>query len=83
VHWTGRGADLPGGSESVRWCMTDRTTIQLQLVAEINRLLSEAQIPHWLFGGWSVDFHAGLSHASTTTWSSSSGNATVIVPVSS
>jgi hypothetical protein len=39
--------------------MTDRTTVQLQLVAEINRRLSEAQIPHWLFGGWSVDFHAG------------------------
>lgn len=22
-------------------------------------LLSQAQIPHWLFGGWSVDFHVG------------------------
>src|SRR5947209_845856 len=39
--------------------MTDRTAFQLNLVAEINRLLSEARIPHWLFGGWSVDFHAG------------------------
>jgi hypothetical protein len=39
--------------------MIDRTAVQLQLVAEINRLLSKAQIPHWLFGGWSVDFHAG------------------------
>src|SRR5579859_277290 len=39
--------------------MTDRTAVQLQLVAEINHLLTEARISHWLFGGWSVDFHAG------------------------
>lgn len=39
--------------------MTDRTSIQLRLLHEIHHILSDASIPHWLFGGWSVDFHAG------------------------
>jgi len=39
--------------------MGDSTAIQLQLVHEVSCLLADAQIPHWLFGGWSVDFHVG------------------------
>jgi hypothetical protein len=32
---------------------------QLALIAEVNRILDGDNIPHWLFGGWSVDFLAG------------------------
>ncbi|HEX6508388.1 MAG TPA: hypothetical protein VF221_12210 [Chloroflexota bacterium] len=39
--------------------MDSSTTIQLQLIDEVSRLLSPAHIPHWLFGGWSVDFLVG------------------------
>jgi hypothetical protein len=38
---------------------SQKVLTQLQLIDEVNRLLSSADIPHWLFGGWSVDFHAG------------------------
>ncbi|MDQ2745400.1 MAG: hypothetical protein M3Z66_24320 [Chloroflexota bacterium] len=40
--------------------MVDSTALQLQLIHEISRLLTHAQIPHWLFGGWSVDLHVGV-----------------------
>jgi Uncharacterised nucleotidyltransferase len=40
--------------------MKTRTAIQLQCIEEVHRLLSHTGIPHWLFGGWSVDFHAGV-----------------------
>ncbi len=40
--------------------MSDSAVLQLQLIHEISRLLSHAQIRHWLFGGWSVDFHVGV-----------------------
>lgn len=39
--------------------MGDITGIQLSLVHEVNRLLRDAHVPHWLFGGWAVDFHTG------------------------
>lgn len=39
--------------------MSDSTATQLQLIHEVNSVLSGAGIPHWLFGGWSVDFHVG------------------------
>lgn len=48
-----------GPSEIQCYRMSDRTTVQLGLIHEVSRLLSDAEIPHWLFGGWSVDFHAG------------------------
>jgi len=39
--------------------MGESTALQLPLVHGVSRLLSCAQIAHWLFGGWSVDFHVG------------------------
>lgn len=39
--------------------MTGRTFTQLRLIAEVTALLAQARIPHWLFGGWAVDFHVG------------------------
>jgi hypothetical protein len=32
---------------------------QLGALAETTRLLADAGVEHWLFGGWAVDFHAG------------------------
>jgi hypothetical protein len=32
---------------------------QLRLIRELTAALTEAGIPHWLFGGWGVDFHLG------------------------
>ncbi|GAC1403381.1 MAG: hypothetical protein NVSMB52_17370 [Chloroflexota bacterium] len=37
----------------------DSTRIQLRLIDEVSDRLSRTQIPHWLFGGWAVDFHSG------------------------
>src|SRR5712692_11867674 len=37
----------------------DSTAIQLHLIQELTTMLREAQIPHWRFGGWLVDFLAG------------------------
>ena len=39
--------------------MNDSTAVQLTLIGEVSQTLSQAHIPHWLFGGWSVDFHVG------------------------
>jgi len=33
---------------------------QLAALARLHELLEERGIPYWLFGGWAVDFHAGL-----------------------
>jgi hypothetical protein len=37
----------------------DPTAIQILLIAELTSCLYAASIPHWLFGGWVVDFLAG------------------------
>lgn len=38
----------------------DATTAgQLTLIREITTALSQAGVPHWLFGGWAVDFFVG------------------------
>lgn len=37
----------------------DNTAIQLQLIAEIHDLLDVSKIPHWLDGGWALDFLVG------------------------
>lgn len=37
----------------------DPTAIQLRLIHALTTVLEAAQIPHWLFGGWVVDFLAG------------------------
>jgi hypothetical protein len=37
----------------------DTSHTQLRLIGEVHGLLSGAGIPHWLFGGWAVDFHVG------------------------
>lgn len=39
--------------------MSESSQTQLALIREVHQLLRDAGIPHWLFGGWSVDFHAG------------------------
>lgn len=33
--------------------------LQLAALARVGELLARAQVDHWLFGGWAVDFHAG------------------------
>jgi hypothetical protein len=33
--------------------------IQLLLIHEVTTCLHAAHIPHWLFGGWAIDFHLG------------------------
>jgi hypothetical protein len=35
-------------------------TEQLAALARIHELLDGQGIDYWLFGGWAVDFHAGL-----------------------
>jgi hypothetical protein len=37
----------------------EATQVQLKLIAEVTSLLTAATIPHWLFGGWAVDFLVG------------------------
>jgi hypothetical protein len=37
----------------------DGTAAQLALIEELSRLLTDAATPHWLFGGWAVDFSVG------------------------
>lgn len=39
--------------------MTDESHIQLALIDEITRALHTAGVPHWLFGGWAIDFIVG------------------------
>ena len=33
--------------------------IQLKLIQQITPLLARARVPHWLVGGWAVDFLVG------------------------
>jgi hypothetical protein len=37
----------------------DPSAVQLRLIHELTTVLRVAQIPHWLFGGWVVDFLVG------------------------
>jgi aminoglycoside-2''-adenylyltransferase len=37
----------------------DPAAVQLRLIHELTTVLHEARIPHWLFGGWGVDFLVG------------------------
>jgi hypothetical protein len=37
----------------------DGTAAQLALIEELSRLLTDEATPHWLFGGWAVDFVVG------------------------
>ena len=37
----------------------DRTAVQASLIREVNGILKENGIDHWLFGGWGVDFLVG------------------------
>jgi hypothetical protein len=37
----------------------DRATAQLQTFGWLHTFLAELDIEYWLFGGWTVDFHAG------------------------
>jgi hypothetical protein len=37
----------------------DSTAVQLRLIGELTTVLQAAGIPHWLFGGWGVDFLVG------------------------
>jgi len=39
--------------------MDEITAAQLALIEELTALLSAAGVPHWLFGGWAVDFLVG------------------------
>jgi hypothetical protein len=39
--------------------MDETTAAQLALIEELTALLSAAAVPHWLFGGWAVDFLVG------------------------
>jgi hypothetical protein len=37
----------------------DPTAVQLSLIQDLTTVLRAARIPHWLFGGWAVDFLLG------------------------
>lgn len=39
--------------------MEQAATIQLALIGEVTTTLSAANLPHWLAGGWAVDFFVG------------------------
>jgi len=39
--------------------MEETAADQLTLIGEITAALSSAGVPHWLFGGWAVDFFVG------------------------
>jgi phosphorylcholine metabolism protein LicD len=39
--------------------MKDSQQIQLQIIRQVTTLLQGAAIPHWLFGGWAIDFRLG------------------------
>ncbi|HEX2051418.1 MAG TPA: hypothetical protein VHJ34_12435 [Actinomycetota bacterium] len=40
--------------------MDDVSVDQLQALAGVGALLDAQRIAHWVFGGWAVDFHAGV-----------------------
>lgn len=33
--------------------------MQVQMIGEVTTLLQAAALPHWLFGGWAIDFQLG------------------------
>ena len=37
----------------------ETTAIQLRIIREVHKLLDSIQIPHWLGGGWALDFLLG------------------------
>jgi hypothetical protein len=39
--------------------MDQEACTQLTLIDEVTQTLTRAGVPHWLFGGWAVDFIAG------------------------
>jgi hypothetical protein len=39
--------------------MNDSQQIQLQIIRQVATLLQGVAIPHWLFGGWAIDFQLG------------------------
>jgi hypothetical protein len=38
----------------------DPSALQLAALARVTGLLEAANIAYWMFGGWAVDFHAGM-----------------------
>ncbi len=42
-----------------RACLEDPNSVQLGLIGEIQEALRSRLIPHWLSGGWAVDFLLG------------------------
>jgi hypothetical protein len=40
-------------------CSKDKTSIQLGIIKEVAALLAAHAIPHWLSGGWGIDFLVG------------------------
>lgn len=43
----------------IRGCLEDPNPIQLGLIGEIHEVLTARSIPHWLGGGWALDFLLG------------------------
>ena len=39
--------------------MNDSQERQLQVIRQVTTLLQPVAIPHWLFGGWAIDFRLG------------------------
>lgn len=39
--------------------MDERAAGQLSALARVGEQFGDAEVDHWLFGGWAVDFHAG------------------------
>ena len=53
---------------------------QLAAIADATAALARAGVPHWLYGGWSEDFHAGVvqrehDHSDLVVWSHDVGDA--------
>ena len=46
-------------AHEVRACLHHPNPIQLELIGEIHRELAARSIPHWLGGGWALDFLLG------------------------
>ena len=44
---------------AIRGCLVDPNPVQLGLIREIHGALTARSIPHWLGGGWALDFLLG------------------------
>ena len=44
---------------SIPGCLEDPNPVQLELIREIHEALTARSIPHWLGGGWALDFLLG------------------------